>query len=211
VSHEETQILLSAYLDGETSPEETTVVERHVAECEACQAELEALRETVGVLSRLDALDAPADFVDQVQGTIRRRSSGRYYPEAPERGGTRPPYDVVAVAMLAVLASVAVALLPAPPPAIPRIAGLPGAQQADARPEQAAYRVVAAGIDPAVVRKLAHEGGATAVREVGDGRLEIDLPKGTAQRLVDRLNEVSPLEVERARPPERGDRVVVRY
>lgn len=210
MSHEETQILLSAYLDGETRPEETALVERHLSTCERCQAELEALRETVGVLAGLREVEAPGDFVEQVQGTIRRRSLGRYYPDR-DRSGSPPGWDALAVVMLLVLASVAVTLLPSPPPSIPRIAGEAGHGGAAGAAERSAFRVLAAGLDPAVVRRLAGEAGATRVRELPGGGLEIRLPAGAAQRLVDQLNEAAPLEVERGGPPDEGDRVVVHY
>jgi len=212
VSHDEAQVLLSAYLDGETTSEESEAVERHLAGCDACREELESLRATVDALSGLPGESAPDGFVDEVAATIRRRSSGRFFAdEASHAPPFRVPYDVVAVAMLLVLASVATALLPTPPMPVPSISG--GAGEAPAASERTGFRVLAAGLDPGVIRRLAEQTGATGVREVGEKRLEIDLPKGTAQRLVDRLNEASPLEVERFVPEGEGDRdrVVVRY
>jgi len=210
VSHEETEILLSAYLDGETSPEETAAVERHLEDCEECRQELESLRATVDALAELPPELAPPGFLDDVQATIRRRSAGRFFTEEAERSAPLR-YDVVAVTMLLVLASVATALLPSAPAPVPRISS--GADEDAGARERAAFRVLAAGLDPGVVRRLATESGATAVREPAERRLEIDLPAGAGQRLVDRLNEASPLEVERFAPPPAGpgDRVVVRY
>ena len=75
MTHEETSGLLSAYLDGEMPPHESTALERHVAECEQCASELEALRDTVHALACLGRAKAPDDFVEQVQSTIRHRSA----------------------------------------------------------------------------------------------------------------------------------------
>jgi anti-sigma factor RsiW len=210
VSHQDVQLLLSAYLDGEIEPAEAAGVEAHVATCDACRAEVESLRETMDALASLASIEAPDGFVQQVQSTIRRRSRERFYGQrTPRDSGFRVPYDVVAVSMLVVLASIAVTMIPsvkAPPP--PRLATI-GVDASVAEP--AGYRVRAKGADPATVRRLAREAGATAVHAYQGTGFAIDLPPGAATRFVDRLNFVSPIDVERFPPGGTHDRVEISF
>ena len=60
--HAKLRELLSAYIDGEVSGSESLRVERHLASCEECQAELTTLRSTVGLLRQLPELAVPRSF-----------------------------------------------------------------------------------------------------------------------------------------------------
>jgi anti-sigma factor RsiW len=61
--------LLSAYLDDELAVEERMAVDRHLAECEDCRAELSALGDLARAVRDEDVPEAPADLVE----TIGRR------------------------------------------------------------------------------------------------------------------------------------------
>jgi hypothetical protein len=53
---------LSAYLDGELSPRERKVVERHLLGCQACRWNLETLRQTVQWTKELPTVRVPRSF-----------------------------------------------------------------------------------------------------------------------------------------------------
>lgn len=63
--------LLSAHLDGDLAPETAAAVERHLASCAACRAELGLLRLTVGALRELPELPPPAGILAGVRAGIR--------------------------------------------------------------------------------------------------------------------------------------------
>lgn len=69
---------LSAYLDGELSPEEMADVRRHLAGCEACAAELEGLRFTKRLLGRLESPTLPRDFAAGLWARIDRPERRRW-------------------------------------------------------------------------------------------------------------------------------------
>lgn len=60
--HERVEELLSAYIDGELSIEEATLVEKHLRECSACTQDLETLRQTVNLVRQLPAVSPPRSF-----------------------------------------------------------------------------------------------------------------------------------------------------
>jgi hypothetical protein len=60
--HERAEELLSAYIDGELSIEEATMVEKHLRECSACTQNLETLRQTVNLVRQLPAVSPPRSF-----------------------------------------------------------------------------------------------------------------------------------------------------
>ncbi len=60
--HEKVEELLSAYIDGELSIEETTMVEKHLRDCSACTQDLETLRQTVNLVRQLPAVSPPRSF-----------------------------------------------------------------------------------------------------------------------------------------------------
>jgi len=95
--HDEEQ--LSAYIDGELSPREAEIVERHLSTCNSCAALLEELSETKALLSQLPAQTPRRSFV-----------LGAEYARTPVREGTRRPKLSLALAPAAAL-SVFVALV----------------------------------------------------------------------------------------------------
>lgn len=52
--------LLSAYLDGETTPTESARVARHLGECPRCRRDLEGLSEARSAVRSLPTLELPA-------------------------------------------------------------------------------------------------------------------------------------------------------
>ncbi|MFW6457061.1 MAG: anti-sigma factor family protein, partial [Planctomycetota bacterium] len=63
---ENSEQILSAYLDGELSEEERRQVESHIKQCDDCRHELESLRRTVEVLHELPTIPASPDFTSRV-------------------------------------------------------------------------------------------------------------------------------------------------
>lgn len=230
---EEIVALLSAYLDGETTPPETALVEAHVSSCDDCQQELDALAETAGALARLarsDPAAAPPDFVAAVQGAIRHRSRDRYYsgdasasagarstpPAQGSAGGLRATYNTIAVAMLVILAAAAVSLLPPARIPAPRLAGGPSTLHSGLPSTSArAFRVPAGGLTEEQIRAAATRVGATDIQSTAGGRaLDIRMPRGDADKLLDALRALGPVEIERLPAPPRdarGDRIQVTF
>jgi len=64
----ETRELLSAWLDQALDDHERERIEAHLAGCPECRRELEGLRSTVSLLSRVEHARAPLGFVDKVMG-----------------------------------------------------------------------------------------------------------------------------------------------
>lgn len=64
--------LLSAHLDGELTADETAPVEAHLAECDACRAELDATRAVRATVRAAPAVDAPFGFYERLVRTRRR-------------------------------------------------------------------------------------------------------------------------------------------
>lgn len=60
--HARIEELLSAYIDGELSIQEATLVEKHLRHCSACTQSLETLRHTVNLVRQLPAVSPPRSF-----------------------------------------------------------------------------------------------------------------------------------------------------
>jgi anti-sigma factor RsiW len=229
---EEILALLSAYLDGETTPPETARVEEHLQDCPSCQDELAFLSETAGALAGLaksDPAAAPPDFVASVQGAIRHRSRDRFYSgdlgaaagarsttptSQGSSGGLRATYNAIAVSMLLILAAAAVSLLPPARVPSPRISLAPSAVGLPANAPRS-FRVAAAGLTEEQIRPAAVRVGATDIQRTAGGRaLDIRMPRGDADKLLNVLRALGPVEIERLAAPAadaRGDRVQVRF
>ena len=61
--HRKVQELLSSYLDGEVSPDERILTERHLAHCQECARSLANLEATVWLLKGLPSVSPPRSFV----------------------------------------------------------------------------------------------------------------------------------------------------
>lgn len=69
------QEMLSPYIDGELNPADREKVERHIEGCDACRQELESLRETVGLLQRVEMVPSPRSFTVAQPEPARRPAS----------------------------------------------------------------------------------------------------------------------------------------
>ena len=85
---------LSAYLDGELAPQELDAVERHVATCQACQWDLDTLRQTVEWMRELPTVSIPRVFTIPVPAQPER---------APQRRWRWVPALQAATALVALL------------------------------------------------------------------------------------------------------------
>ena len=93
---------LSAYLDGELTPAETAGVRAHLAECDACRAELEELRAGKDLLGRLRAMEPPPGFETSLLAKISRPSRTSWF------AWPRPAMALAAVSLAVVLVAVPV-------------------------------------------------------------------------------------------------------
>lgn len=79
------QVLLEPFLDGDLSAARRSCVERHLAACAACRAELDAaetIRTELRALPRLSCPDVVADFVLRQAEASRSRSRWSRWREA---------------------------------------------------------------------------------------------------------------------------------
>ena len=67
---EQMRNLLDEYVDGELSAEGRRAVERHLAGCEACRAELEALKKTAALVGSLPKVNAPEGLARGVEAAL---------------------------------------------------------------------------------------------------------------------------------------------
>lgn len=104
----EKDLLFNAYLDGELSEEDALVFEERMESEPDLAREFELYASIVAGLGEMPRVRAPDDFVDTVAGQIRQRSRGRFFGETMYRSSV--PLELVAVLMLAIMASTYVAL-----------------------------------------------------------------------------------------------------
>jgi anti-sigma factor RsiW len=100
--------LLSAYLDNQVTAAERGRIEGHLSSCETCQRELEALRQTVGLLHAMPRLAVPRAFtLSEAQVGIRRPAARPAWYGGVLRG-------MGAVAAVVLVALIATSLLRRP-------------------------------------------------------------------------------------------------
>jgi anti-sigma factor RsiW len=99
-AHHRVERQLSAYLDGELTPDWAAEVRGHLADCAACRADLETLRATKRLL---EALPAPQPLPGLEAAILRRveRESRWWWLPRP-----RPAMALAAVALAVVLVAV---------------------------------------------------------------------------------------------------------
>lgn len=120
--HEELRTALGAYLIGSLAPAERAAVERHLARCAECRAELTTLAPLPGLLGRLSpdearsrALTPAPDLLARTLDTVRARR------RAERRRLLRWRLAAAAAAAVAVVAA-GTSLWPSGPPAAPLVA-----------------------------------------------------------------------------------------
>ncbi|MFO7897463.1 MAG: zf-HC2 domain-containing protein [Planctomycetota bacterium] len=69
--------LLDEYVDGELSAEREAAVDRHLAECPTCRAELEAVERTAELVRSLPREPAPPGLAEAVAARVRRSARRR--------------------------------------------------------------------------------------------------------------------------------------
>ena len=79
------QELLSLFLEGETSPEETKRVTEHLASCDECARALEELKKTVEHIKNLDEVEPPPFFTQKIMARVREEAE-----RSPDRGRFLP-------------------------------------------------------------------------------------------------------------------------
>jgi len=67
------QMELETYVDGELSPERTALLERHLAGCEGCRAELARVQAVVAALETWPLVAEPAQLTARVMAQVRPR------------------------------------------------------------------------------------------------------------------------------------------
>lgn len=131
MDHQRAQNLLSDYLDGELSGEPAAELEKHMEGCDACQEELESLRETLSMLRDLKPADPSPDFLQQVNQKIRRRTKSVFdFSFGLDR---KIPFEAVSIVLLGILLALYLLLVvlpkeqvdPDPPPRVRPDAGAP--------------------------------------------------------------------------------------
>jgi hypothetical protein len=96
---------LSELLDEVLHARERALVDAHLADCPECRRELERLRATVSLLQRVEAVRAPAGFVDRVMAAVRpvpwyrRLAAWIFLPLS-----IKLPAEAAAMALVAILA-----------------------------------------------------------------------------------------------------------
>lgn len=78
MNHQQVADNLAAYLDGRLDARQRARIERHLAECSACRAELAELRQTVSLLKQLPLLPVPRNFTLPASAQAQRRSFVRW-------------------------------------------------------------------------------------------------------------------------------------
>jgi anti-sigma factor RsiW len=74
----ELEMLLSAYIDGEVTPEEHQMVERHLSRCAACRNTMAQFAAIHTLYQNLEVKAAPPDFRQQVTQRLEGRSRCRW-------------------------------------------------------------------------------------------------------------------------------------
>lgn len=118
MDHDEAKGLLSDYLEGELSEKNKEVLEEHLEGCADCRRELDALKETLNVLSGFRKVEAPEDFESKVTSRLKRRSRRRDYDTSPL--SHKIPFETICLIMLLILAAFYIMLYLLPQMAVDR-------------------------------------------------------------------------------------------
>ena len=101
---DERELLFNLRLEGELDEAEVRDFDERLRRDPEFARAWESFREVMGGLAAMPFEFAPPDFVEQVQSRIRTRSRGRFFAE-DYLFGSRVPYEVVAIVMIAVMAA----------------------------------------------------------------------------------------------------------
>lgn len=174
---------LSEFLDGELAPEEAALIERHLAECEACAATLSELEAVTRRARDLPPREPPRDLWGGIETRIREGAEAEAAPAELRRARRRISFSVPQLAAAAVtLASLSAG-----------VAWLAGSRGAD---ESGADAAVATGTAPTAT--LAASPSATSAEALAPA----EYYAASIQALEDVL-----FDSERPLPPETEARV----
>ena len=112
MDREQAQELFSAYREGELSAEQGAAFESLLAADEQVRADYTLFCRALESLELLRQEPAPEDFVEKVQGRMRRRSGGKLF--AARRGAfwTRVPYEFFSLILILIILAVYMLTLP---------------------------------------------------------------------------------------------------
>lgn len=101
--------LLMDELDGLLSPEMVDRLQAHLAECPACRAERKALVELYSAMDRVDEVEPPEDFTDQVMRMLPDATPLELAAEPSERPGLWRRFGWVAAMTVATIVATTLA------------------------------------------------------------------------------------------------------
>ena len=101
--------MLNAYLDGELNPQQRRKFEAHLARCESCRAELEALETLSGTLAEVPLPDFPAP--DQLAANVALQLPRKLREESTPRVWTEFGWWMAPVSLLMAWVSLSVIAL----------------------------------------------------------------------------------------------------
>ncbi len=92
--------LFSEYYEGSLAPEKKAELDALIAEDPKYKKAYADFEKTMEVLSGMHKMSAPIDFDKKVEGTIHRRSGGRFFGK--RAFGDRIPYEFLAIIVMVV-------------------------------------------------------------------------------------------------------------
>ncbi|MFY0544349.1 anti-sigma factor domain-containing protein [Brevibacillus sp. H7] len=99
--------LIAAYVVGETTPEETELLQKHIAACPSCRKEAESLRQSWQMIPfQLEEVEPPADLKAEVMRGIFEAEQSKERPGATRsrKSWFQPSYKLASAALLLLLA-----------------------------------------------------------------------------------------------------------
>ena len=73
ISCQEVVEVITDYLEGALPPEQTAILEAHLALCDGCQWYLDQMRTTIATVGRIEDEAVPAEVRDTVLAAFRNR------------------------------------------------------------------------------------------------------------------------------------------
>ena len=104
--------MFSAYREGELPSDQVRALEAFWEQDEECRDDYDRFCRTLDTLARLGGQKAPDNFVEKLQGRLRRRSGGKLF--AAGRGNVFPrvPYELFSLVLILILLAVYLLTLP---------------------------------------------------------------------------------------------------
>jgi anti-sigma factor RsiW len=73
ISCQEVVEVITDYLEGRLSPDDTAIFEAHLELCDGCRWYLDQMRSTIAAVGRVEDEDVPAELRDTVLAAFRNR------------------------------------------------------------------------------------------------------------------------------------------